>query len=161
MPLDFNSLIGMSDSSLVLHISDIDCSAIKLLYDNCKRMGYENFNVSNASIDVNVWLPNLIDTISKHVKIITKNNNFVLTKIVGDKFISKMYQCTNKSFDSEENLIDFIHQVTNLKDICIFYIVKHINLIDLKSKYNMSYVEIESEIDVARSKKIDFITNGN
>lgn len=160
MALDFNTFTSIPDS-YVLFINDIDCSAIKVLYDNCKRMGHENVNVSNASIDVNVWLPNLIDIISNHVKLITKNISFPLTKIVGDKFISKMYQCGQKSFDSEEILINFIQQTTKFKDICIFYIVKHINLIDLKSKYTMSYVEIEPEISISRSKKIDFLTEKN
>lgn len=156
MPIDIKIFEDMRDSSAYV-IDPIDISSLKILYENSKRMGHDNINVKNASLDLEIWFPDIVEKIISYIKLISKGPNFMLYKIEDDKVLARAYVVKTERFETDIDLISHFSEISKFQSIALFSITKYADLTTLSTYFIARYVEILQQ-DEIRDMKLDFLT---
>ena len=91
---------------------DIDFTALKVLYDNCIRIGSsDNSNITVATVHPSLWFGELFEYIQKSVKIVPKGPAFQLMKIENNQLVSYNKTVETKNFYSDIELKKFFEEV--------------------------------------------------
>ncbi len=158
MSFDISLFSKMEKQEPQFYFNDsLDVSSLKLLYDNCIRMGSDNnSNVEMATVHPDLWFGDYFDIFRKKVKMVVKNSVFQLIRQEGNQLVSVNYTCDMMKFNSDEELINFLNDLTEYGSIAIFYLVKWVDLKTFNITWNLRYKNI-STIEDIRDKKISTI----
>jgi hypothetical protein len=94
----------------VYPIGENNLEGIKILIDNCFRMGGENNNVKMATVDPSLWLGDFLDKHWNKISYVTSLPTFMIMKVIDNKVISKQYSSETKEFESEELVNEFFEK---------------------------------------------------
>lgn len=128
---------------------------IKILIDNCFRMGSDNHNVSIATVDPSLWLGSFLDTHWNNIQFVSTSPSFTILKVEGDKIISKTYQVATMDFNSYELLGDFFEK-NKWKTLVLFSITKYVDLVKLTTSYRVRIADTTEKYE-ERDNKINEI----
>ena len=135
--------------------SEYNAEGLKILLDNCKRMGNENSNVRIATVDPTLWLGPFLDKHWQKIPFISTLISFNIFKIDGNEIISKAYRCSNFEFKSDEELDSFFNE-KKFKKLVMFSITKFVDLETMTSKYTVRLADITEKYE-ERDMKIEEI----
>ena len=141
----------------VYPIGDNNLEGIKILIDNCFRMGNDNSNVRVATVDPSLWLGQFLDKHWNRISYVTSVPTFNIMKVEDNQLISKNYNCVMKEFESDELINEFFEKGI-WKTFVIFSIIKHVELVTLSSTYRVRYADITEKYE-ERDNKIKEILN--
>jgi hypothetical protein len=150
-----------SDTSVSIYpISDYNLEGLKILIDNCIRMGSENnSNVEIATVSPALWLGQILDKHWNKISYVTSLPTFEVLKFDQDQgIIKKTYRCDTATFDNEGDIDDFFNK-NKFKKLVIFSITKQVRLDTLQSQYNIRYSDITEKYE-ERDIKINSILDG-
>lgn len=140
----------------VYPIGENNLEGIKILIDNCFRMGGDsNSNVRMATVDPSLWLGQLLDKHWSKISYVSSMPNFEICKIEDNIIISKHYICLTNEFDSENSVNEFFEK-GKWKTFVLFYIIKYVDLLNLKTSYLMKYADITEKYE-ERDNKLEEI----
>jgi hypothetical protein len=141
----------------VYPIGENNLEGIKVLIDNCFRMGNDNSNVRVATVDPSLWLGQFLDKHWNRISYVTSVPTFNIMKVEDNQLISKNYNCVMKEFESDELINEFFEKGI-WKTFVIFSIIKHVELVTLSSTYRVRYADITEKYE-ERDNKIKEILN--
>ena len=140
----------------VYPIGENNLEGIKILIDNCFRMGGDsNSNVRMATIYPSLWLGQLLDKHWSKISYVSSMPNFEICKIEDNIIISKHYICSTKEFESEDLVTDFFEKGI-WKTLVLFSIVKYVDLLTLNISYRVRYADITEKYE-ERDNKLEEI----
>jgi hypothetical protein len=139
----------------VYPIGENNLEGIKILIDNCFRMGGENNNVRMATVDPSLWLGDFLDKHWNKISYVTSLPTFMIVKVVDNKVISKQYSSETKEFESEELVNEFFEK-GRWKTFVLFSIIKYVDLLTLTISYRVRYADITEKYE-ERDNKINEI----
>jgi hypothetical protein len=139
----------------VYPIGENNLEGIKILIDNCFRMGGENNNVRMATVDPSLWLGDFLDKHWTKISYVTSLPTFMIMKVVDNKVISKQYSSETKEFESEELVNEFFEK-GRWKIFVLFSIIKYVDLLTLTISYRVRYADITEKYE-ERDNKINEI----
>lgn len=140
-------------------ISDYNLEGLKILLDNCTRMGTEyNSNVEIATVNPSLWLGQFLDKHWDKISYVSTLPSFDVLKVDGSEIIRKSYRCDSISLANEEEVDNFFN-TNKFKKLVLFTITKTVNLSTLQSMYNIRYCDITEKYE-ERDIKINSILNG-
>lgn len=139
----------------VYPIGENNLEGIKILIDNCFRMGGENNNVRMATVDPSLWLGDFLDKHWNKISYVTSLPTFMIMKVVDNKVISKQYSSETKEFESEELVNEFFEK-GRWKTFVLFSIIKYVDLLTLTISYRVRYADITEKYE-ERDNKINEI----
>jgi|APGre2960657373_1045057.scaffolds.fasta_scaffold21692_4 hypothetical protein len=140
----------------VYPIGENNLEGIKILIDNCFRMGGDsNSNVRMATVDPSLWLGQLLDKHWSKISYVSSMPNFEICKIEDNIIISKHYTCSTNEFDSENSVDEFFEKGI-WKTFVLFSIIKYVDLLNLKTSYHMRYADITEKYE-ERDNKLEEI----
>ena len=144
------------NSISIYPISDYNLEGLKILLDNCIRMGSENnSNVEIATVNPSLWLGQFLDKHWNKISYVSTLPSFDVLKVDNNEISKKTYKCDSISLSSDEDVDDFFNK-NKFKKLVLFSITKTVNLITLKSFYNIKYSDITEKYE-ERDIKIDSI----
>jgi hypothetical protein len=140
MSFDVSLFSKMEKQDPQFYFNDsLDVSSLKILYDNCMRMGSgDNSNVEMATVHPDIWFGEYFDFFRKKVKMVVKGPLFQLVQVEGNK------------------LEEFLENQTEYGSIAIFCLVKWLNVKTLAVTWNLKYKDISTKEEI-RNKKISTI----
>jgi hypothetical protein len=141
----------------VYPIGENNLEGIKVLIDNCFRMGNDNINVRMATVDPSLWLGQFLDKHWTKISYVTSMPSFNIMKVEENKIISKNYNCISKEFESDELINDFFEK-GRWKTFVMFSIIKSVDLLTLSSSYRVRYADITEKYE-ERDNKLEEILN--
>jgi len=141
----------------VYPIGENNLEGIKILIDNCYRMGNENNNVRMATVDPSLWLGQFLDKHWNKISYVTSMPGFNIMKVEGNQIITKNYNCLTKEFESDDEINKFFEK-GRWKTFVMFSIIKSVDLVTLSSTYRVKYAEITEKYE-ERDNKIKEILN--
>jgi hypothetical protein len=141
----------------VYPIGENNLEGIKVLIDNCFRMGNDNINVRMATVDPSLWLGQFLDKHWTRISYVTSMPSFNIMKVEENKIISKNYNCISKEFESDELINDFFEK-GRWKTFVMFSIIKSVDLLTLSSSYRIRYADITEKYE-ERDNKLEEILN--
>ena len=155
---DVSLFSQMEKSETIVYFNDsLDVSCLKLLYDNCVRMGSEsNTNVTIATAHPDLWFGEYFDFFRTKIKMVVKSPVFQLTKVEGNQLVSTNYSCEILEFESDEELKKFFEDMTEYGSIAVFSLVKYVDIKSFSISWRLRYKDITTKEEV-RDKKIDKI----
>lgn len=155
---DVSLFSKMEKSEPIVYFNDrLDLSSLKLLYDNCIRMGLEqNTNVSIATAHPDIWFGEYFDFFLNKVKMVIKAPVFTLISIEGNQIVSKNYSCETAEFQSDDELKEFFENITEYGSIAVFSLVKYVDIKSFKVFWRLRYKDISTKEEI-RDKKISKI----
>lgn len=137
--------------------SELDFSAMKLLYDNCIRMGGDNNqNIQIATIHPDIWFGDHFELLSSKIKMVVKSPAFQLTRIENGQLVCQNYSSDQISFSSDQDLIIFFEQISEFGSLAVFSLVKYLDVRTLQFYWNLRYKDISTKEEI-RDKKISSI----
>lgn len=140
-------------------ISSINLEGIKILIDNCMRVGTgDNANVQVASVDPSLWLGGFLDKHFDKIKFVTPLPGFTVTKVEGNKVVEKNYRCDSMSFNTEKEIDDFFND-NKWKTFVLFSITKQADLRSMTTSYNIRFSDITEKFE-ERDNKLKNILDG-
>jgi hypothetical protein len=139
----------------VYPIGENNLEGIKILIDNCFRMGGENNNVRMATVDPSLWLGDFLDKHWNKISYVTSLPTFMIMKVIDNKVISKQYSSETKEFESEELVNEFFEK-GRWKTFVLFSIIKYVDLLTLTISYRVKYADITEKYE-ERDNKINEI----
>lgn len=139
----------------VYPIGENNLEGIKILIDNCFRMGNDNSNVRIATIDPSLWLGQFLDKHWTKISYVSSGPSFNIMKVEDNKIVSRTYNCINVEFESEDSINDFFAK-GRWKTFVIFSIIKHVDLVTLSSSYHVRYADITEKYE-ERDNKLEEI----
>jgi hypothetical protein len=139
----------------VYPIGENNLEGIKILIDNCFRMGGENNNVKMATVDPSLWLGDFLDKHWNKISYVTSLPTFMIMKVIDNKVISKQYSSETKEFESEELVNEFFEK-GRWKTFVLFSIIKYVDLLTLTISYRVKYADITEKYE-ERDNKINEI----
>lgn len=145
---------GAKDIS-VYPIGENNLEGIKILIDNCFRMGNDNNNVRMATINPSLWLGQFLDNHWNKISYVSSLPSFNIMKVVNNKIVSKQYNTETKEFESDGLINDFFEK-GRWKTFVIFSIIKHVDLVNLSSSYRVRYADITEKYE-ERDNKLEEI----
>lgn len=158
----FNDIVKNYAKSLDLRnislypISEYNLEGIKILLDNCMRMGTEqNSNVELATINPSIWLSDLLNKHWNKISYVSTKPTFEILKIDSDVIVSKSYKVDSLTFNSDDELDNFFEQ-GKWKRFVLFSIVKYANLSTMTCYYEIKYSDVTEKFE-ERDNKINFI----
>lgn len=160
-----NNMISISSSLdvksiSVYPISEYNLEGIKILLDNCMRMGSEqNINVQLATIHPSMWLGKFLDRNWDKISYVTTNIQFNILKHDSGQIISKTYKVDSIMFDTDEELDNFLID-GKWKKFVIFSIVKYANLITMTCYYSVRYADITEKFEERDNKINEILKDG-
>jgi hypothetical protein len=139
----------------VYPVGENNLEGIKILIDNCFRMGNDNSNVRIATIDPSLWLGQFLDKHWTKISYVTSVPAFNIMKVEDNEIVSKQYNTETKEFESDDLINDFFEK-GRWKTLVIFSIIKHVDLVTLSSSYRVRYADITEKYE-ERDNKIEEI----
>jgi len=139
----------------VYPIGKNNLEGIKILIDNCFRMGSDNINVRMATVDPSLWLGQFLDKHWAKIFYVTSKVSFCIMKVEDNKIVSKIYSCITEEFESEDSIDEFFDK-GRWKTFVIFSIVKYVDLISLTTSYRLRYSDITEKYE-ERDNKLEEI----
>ena len=130
----------------VYPIGENNLEGIKVLIDNCFRMGNDNSNVRVATVDPSLWLGQFLDKHWTKISYVTSVPTFNIMKVEDNQLISKNYNCVMKEFESDELINEFFEK-GRWKTFVIFSIIKHVELVTLSSTYRVRYADMKEKYE--------------
>ena len=160
MSFNVNVLSQINDSEIDVFIySDVDISALKVLYSNCIRIGnIDNSNIHVATIHPDLWFGNLYSLFSHCLSVVPRRPSYDLTFFEEDQIIKLTLVSEVIEFESDKELEYFFKETCKFKNISLFSICKFIDLSTLKSRWSIRYNDI-TNISTLRNNKIDSLIN--
>ena len=138
---------------------DIDFTSLKILYDNCLRVGSsDNLNITVATVHPSLWFGELFEYIQKSVKLVPKVPTFQLIKIENNQLVSYNKTVETKNFYSDIELKKFFEEDCKYKSLAIFSICKYLDMTNLSISWRIRCVNVLTKQEV-RDKKLDSIIN--
>jgi hypothetical protein len=138
---------------------DIDFTALKVLYDNCIRIGSsDNSNITVATVHPSLWFGELFEYIQKSVKLVPKGTSFQLMKIEDNQLVAYNYSVETLEFNSDEDLKKFFEEDCKYKSLAMFSICKYLDMTNLSISWRIRCVNVVTKQEV-RDKKLDSIIN--
>jgi hypothetical protein len=138
---------------------DIDFTALKLLYDNCLRVGSsDNSNITVATVHPSLWFGDLFEYIQKSVKVVPKGPSFQLIKIENNQLVYYNKNVETKNFYSDIELKKFFEEDCIYKSLALFSICKYLDMTNLSTTWTIRCVDILTKEEM-RDKKLDSIIN--
>ena len=138
---------------------DIDFTALKVLYDNCLRVGSsDNLNITVATVHPSLWFGELFEYIQKSVKLVPKGPAFQLMKIENNQLFSYNKLVETMEFHSDEELKKFFEEDCRYKSLALFSICKYLDMRNLSISWRIRCVNVVTKQEV-RDKKLDSIIN--
>ena len=155
---DVSLFSQMDKSEPIVYFNDsLDVSSLKILYDNCVRMGTENnTNVSIATAHPDLWFGDYFDFFRTKIKMVVKAPAFQLTKVEVNQLVSNNYSCDTSEFKSDEELKKFFEDMTEYGSIAVFSLVKYVDIKSFSISWRIRYKDISTKEEV-RDKKINTI----
>ena len=141
----------------VYPIGENNWEGVKVLIDNCYRMGSENNNVRMATVDPSIWLGQFLDKHWSKISYVTSMIAFNIMKVEGNQVITKNYNCLTKEFVTDDEINDFFEK-GRWKTFVMFSIIKSVDLVTLSSTYKIKYADITEKYE-ERDNKIKEILN--
>jgi len=159
----FNDLINnfmlsgfKSNSNISLYpVGENNLEGIKMLIENCLRLGSENKNVIFATVDPSIWLGDFLNKYWDRISYVSNTPIFEITKITNGKIESKIYNSENKEC-LEEELDKFFEN--KWKKFVLYSVVKYVNLKNLTASYMIRYSDITEKYE-ERDGKINDLLN--
>ena len=139
----------------VYPIGENNLEGIKVLIDNCFRMGNDNINVRMATVDPSLWLGQFLDKHWTRISYVTSMPSFHIMKVVDNKIVSKQYNAETKEFESEDLVNDFFEK-RRWKTFVLFSIIKYVDLVNLSTSYRLRYADITEKYE-ERDNKLEEI----
>ena len=139
----------------VYPIGENNLEGIKILIDNCFRMGSDNNNVRMATVDPSLWLGQFLDKHWTKISYVTSLPSFVIMKVIDNKIVSKQYNTETKEFESEDLINDFFEK-GRWKTLVLFSIIKYVDLLTLNISYRVRYADITEKYE-ERDNKLEEI----
>ena len=141
----------------VYPIGENNLEGVKVLIDNCYRMGSENNNVRMATVDPSIWLGQFLDKHWSKISYVTSMIAFNIMKVEGNQIVTKNYNCLTKEFVTDDEINDFFEK-GRWKTFVMFSIIKSVDLVTLSSTYKIKYADITEKYE-ERDNKIKEILN--
>ena len=141
----------------VYPIGENNLEGIKILIDNCFRMGNDNNNVRMATVDPSLWLGQFLDKNWTKISYVTSMPSFHIMKVVDNTIVSKQYNTETKEFESEDLINEFFEK-GRWKTFVLFSIIKNVDLTNLNSSYRVRYADITEKYE-ERDNKLEEILN--
>jgi hypothetical protein len=141
----------------VYPIGENNLEGIKILIDNCYRMGDGNNNVRMATVDPSLWLGHFLDKHWNKISYVTSMAAFNIMKVEDNQIITKNYNCLTKEFESDDEINKFFEK-GRWKTFVMFSIIKSVDLVTLSSTYRVRYADITEKYE-ERDNKIKEILN--
>jgi|688.fasta_scaffold189416_2 hypothetical protein len=139
----------------VYPFSEYNMEGLKLLLDNCKRMGHENTNVRVATVDPTLWLGGFLDRHWQKISFISTLVSFNIFKLEGNNLVTKAYRASNFEFNSDDELDNFFNE-KKFRKLVMFSITKFVDLETMTSKYTVRLADITEKYE-ERDMKIEEI----
>jgi len=140
-------LVNVEPKSISVYpIGENNLEGIKVLIDNCYRMGSENNNIRVATMDPSLWLGQFLDKHWNKISYVTSMPSFHIMKVEDNKIVSKQYNTETREFESEDLINDFFER-GRWKTLVIFSIIKHVDLVSLSSTYRVRYADITEKYE--------------
>jgi hypothetical protein len=140
-------LVNVEPKSISVYpIGENNLEGIKVLIDNCYRMGSENNNIRVATMDPSLWLGQFLDKHWNKISYVTSLPAFIIMKVEDNKIVSKQYNTETREFESEDLINDFFER-GRWKTLVIFSIIKHVDLVSLSSTYRVRYADITEKYE--------------
>ena len=138
---------------------DIDFTALKILYDNCLRVGTsDNSNITVATVHPSLWFGELFEYIQKSVKLVTKVPVFQLMQIEDNQLVAYNKCVETREFYSDIELKEFFEEECKYKSLVIFSICKYLDMMNLSTTWRIRCVNFLTKEEV-RDRKLDSIIN--
>lgn len=155
---DVSLFSQMEKKDPIVHFNDsLDISSLKILYDNCIRMGSENnSNISIATVHPDLWFGDYFDFFRTRIKMVVTAPVFQLLKIEGNQVVSMNHSCDTAEFGSDEELKKFFEDMTEFGSIAIFTLVKYVDITRFSVRWRLRYKDISTKEEI-RDKKISTI----
>jgi len=139
----------------VYPFSEYNMEGLKILLDNCKRMGSENTNVRVATVDPTLWLGPFLDKHWQKISFISTLVSFNILKLKGNELVTKAYRASNFEFKSDDELDNFFNE-KKFRKLVMFSITKFVDLETMTSKYTVRLADITEKYE-ERDMKIEEI----
>jgi hypothetical protein len=152
---DVSLFSQMEKTEPVVYFNEsLDVSSLKILYDNCIRMGSEaNTNVSIATAHPDLWFGEYFDFFKNKIKMIVKNPVFQLIKVEGNQLVSTNYSCDTIEFLSDNDLKKFFDDMTEYGSVAVFSLVKYVDIKSFSVSWRLRYKDVSTK-EETREKKI-------
>ena len=138
---------------------DIDFTALKILYDNCIRVGSsDNSNIVVATVHPSLWFGELFEYIQKSVKVVPKGPVFQLMKIENNQLVTYNHAVETCEFYSNIELKKFFEEECKYKSLALFSICKYLDMTNLSTTWRIRCVNVLTKEEV-RDRKLDSIIN--
>ena len=141
----------------VYPIGENNLEGIKVLIDNCYRMGNDNSNIRMATVDPSIWLGQFLDKHWSKISYVTSMIAFNIMKVEDNQIVTKNYNCLTKEFVTDDEINDFFEK-GRWKTFVMFSIIKSVDLVTLSSTYKIKYADITEKYE-ERDNKIKEILN--
>jgi hypothetical protein len=139
----------------VYPVGENNLEGVKILIDNCFRMGSDNSNVRMATVDPSLWLGQFLDKHWTKISYVTSLPSFNIMKVEDNKIVSKNYNCLTKEFESEDLINEFFEK-SRWKTFVLFSIIKYVDLLNLSISYRVRYADITEKYE-ERDNKLEEI----
>ncbi len=146
-----------SKSISIYPIGENNLEGIKILIENCFKMGGDNSNVRMATVDPTLWLGQFLDQNWSRISYVTSLPSFDILKVVSNNITSKRYSVDTLELESDEMLNEFLEK-GRWKTLVIFSIVKYVDLVTLSTSYRLRFADITEKYE-ERDNKIKEILN--
>ena len=93
---------------IVFSEGENNLEGVKVLIDNCYRMGSENNNVRMATVDPSIWLGQFLDKHWSKISYVTSMPTFNIMKVEGNQIVTKNYNCLTKEFVTDDEINNLI-----------------------------------------------------
>lgn len=160
MKIDVKSFEHLKDKtqSLFFNTGDCDVFYLKVLYDNCTRMGStSNSNVTIASVHPDLWFGNFVEKYVDCFKFVSKSPSFETT-ILGQDNLVEIYayitQIINFTLDTEFDSFFSKHKI--LKSLVLFSVNRLFDFRTEKYSWRVQFADLSTKKSI-RDAKIDDI----
>lgn len=136
-------------------IGENNLEGIKILVENCFRMGSENSNVRMATVDPTLWLGDFLDKHWNKISYVSNLPSFQIIKVEGNKIVSRQYNTATHEFESDIEMDEFFNK-NRWKKFVLFSIMKYVDLTNLKTSYRLRYADITEKYE-ERDNKLEEI----
>lgn len=144
-----------SKSISVYPIGENNLEGLKVLIENCFRMGSENSNVRMATVDPTLWLGDFLDKHWNKISYVSNLPSFQIIKVEGNKIVSRQYNTVTNEFESDIEMDEFFNK-NRWKKFVLFSIMKYVDLTNLKTSYRLRCADITEKYE-ERDNKLEEI----
>lgn len=157
--LNINQIAGAVDSKSisVYPVGENNLEGLKILIENCFRMGSGNSNVRMATVDPTLWLGDFLDKHWNKISYVSNLPSFQIIKVEGNKIVSRQYNTATHEFESDIEMDEFFNK-NRWKKFVLFSIMKYVDLTNLKTSYRLRCADITEKYE-ERDNKLEEILN--